>query len=101
MQKTQNADILRVMNLVDFYRTKAKESDAAKDAQMEYEDWYEFGVDQTQAPNDAQWKWVKTLCFNEQLLGHFYSVIAGDKAEKDILQQLLPEAYDTSIYTKE
>lgn len=101
MQKTQNADIQRVMNLVDFYRTKAKESDAAKDAQMEYEDWYEFGVDQTQAPNDAQWKWVKTLCFNEQLLGHFYSVVAGDKAEKDILQQLLPEAYDTSIFTQE
>lgn len=101
MQKTQNADIQRVMNLVDYYRTKAKESDAAKDAQMEYEDWYEFGVDQTQAPNDAQWKWVKTLCFNEQLLGHFYSVIAGDKAEKDILQQLLPEAYDTSIFTQE
>lgn len=101
MQKTQNADIQRVMNLVDFYRTKAKESDAAKDAQMEYEDWYEFGVDQTQTPSDAQWEWMKILCVNEQLLGHFYSVVAGDKAEKDILQQLLPEAYDTSIFTHE
>lgn len=101
MQKTQNADIQRVMNLVDFYRTKVRESDASKDAQMEYEDWYEFGVDQTQTPNDAQWEWMKILCVNEQLLGHFYSVVAGDKAEKDILQQLLPEAYDTSIFTQE
>ncbi len=101
MQKTQNVDIQRVMNLVDFYRTKVRESDASKDAQMEYEDWYEFGVDQTQTPNDAQWEWMKILCVNEQLLGHFYSVVAGDKAEKDILQQLLPEAYDTSIFTQE
>lgn len=101
MQKTQNADIQRVMNLVDFYRTKVRESDASKDAQMEYEDWYEFGVDQTQTPSDAQWEWMKILCVNEQLLGHFYSVVAGDKAEKDILLQLLPEAYDTSIFTHE
>lgn len=101
MQKTQNVDIQRVMNLVDFYRTKVRESDASKDAQMEYEDWYEFGVDQTQTPDDAQWEWMKILCVNEQLLGHFYSVVAGDKAEKDILQQLLPEAYDTSIFTQE
>ncbi len=102
MQKTQNADIQRVMNLVDFYRTKAgKESDRAKAAVMEYKDWFEYGIDQTRPNDDAQWEWVNVLSVNEQLLGHFYSVVAGENAEKDILQQLLPDLYDANIFTQE
>lgn len=102
MQKTQNADIQRVMNLVDFYRTKAgKECDKAKEAMMEYNDWFEYGIDQTQPNDEAQWEWVNVLSVNEQLLGHFYSVVAGENAEKDILQRLLPDLYDATIFTQE
>ena len=102
MQKTQNADIQRVINLVELYRTKAgKESDRAKAAVMEYKDWFEYGIDQTRPNDDAQWEWVNVLSVNEQLLGHFYSVVAGENAEKDILQQLLPDLYDTNIFTQE
>ena len=102
MQKTQNADIQRVMNLVEFYRTKAgKECDKAKEAMMEYNDWFEYGIDQTQPNDEAQWEWVNVLSVNEQLLGHFYSVVAGENAEKDILQRLLPDLYDATIFTQE
>ena len=38
---------------------------------------------------------------NEQLLGHFYSVVAGEHAEKDVLNQLLPDCYDKTIFTVE
>ena len=102
MQNAQSADIQGVINLVELYRTKAgKESDRAKEAIMEYEDWSEYGVDQTQANDDAQWEWVNVLSVNEQLLGHFYSVVAGENAEKDILHQLLPDFYDATIFTQE
>ena len=102
MQNAQNADIQRVINLVEQYRTKAgKESDRAKAALVEYEDWSEDGVYQTQANDDAQWEWVNVLSVNEQLLGHFYSVVAGANAEKSILMQLLPDLYDSTIFTQE
>ena len=38
---------------------------------------------------------------NEQLLGYFYALVAGENAEKEILDQLLPEVYDKTIFTKE
>ena len=45
--------------------------------------------------------WVKTLRVNDHLLGHFYSVIAGNNAEKDVLSQFLADYYDTSVFTSE
>ena len=38
---------------------------------------------------------------NEQLLGHFYSKVAGNYADKDVLLQLLPDYYDTTFFTDE
>lgn len=38
---------------------------------------------------------------NEQLLGHFYSKIAGTSADNNVLQQLLPDYYDTTFFSEE
>lgn len=38
---------------------------------------------------------------NEQLLGHFYAEVAGENAEKEVLDQLLPDVYDTTVFTAE
>lgn len=103
MRNAQNTDIQqRVINLVELYRTKVgEESDRAKDAMKEYYDWKRFGFDQTLPQSKKQWEWFNVLSVNEQLLGHFYSLVAGDKAEKDILQHLLLDLYDTTIFTQE
>ena len=116
MQKTQNADTQRVMSLVDFYRTKVgKESDLAKAAKADYYFWEEVNMKEAEE-NFAQGEvfssfvsgegphtevWIKGLKVNEQLLGHFYAEVAGKNAEKDILDQLLSEVYDTSVFTEE
>ena len=34
-------------------------------------------------------------------MGHFYAIVAGADAEQDVLQQLLPDFYDTNIFTQE
>ena len=111
MQKTQNADIQRVMNLVELYRTKVgDESEIAKAAKAEYDYWMQKSdpesktgceSDENHCNSSHVEKWTKHLMFNEQLLGHFYSVVAGENAEKDILDQLLPDLYDTNVFTKE
>lgn len=117
MQKTQNTEIQqRVINLVELYRTKVgKESQIAKDAKAEKEYWDNeninlaiqlhedgiggpFGFDLS--PETPE-EWIKHLMVNEQLLGHFYSEVAGESAEKDILDQLLPDVYDKSVFTEE
>lgn len=116
MQNVQNADIQqRVMNLVDFYRTKVgKESKIAKEAKAERECWDEInlstaidlhnsgfhgpiGIDMPEAPEI----WVKTLCVNDQLLGHFYAEVVDGNADKEVLDQLLPDVYDKTVFTEE
>lgn len=116
MQNVQNAAEIqqRVINLVEFYRTKVgKESQIAKDAKAFYDDWQElnnkkiswggdiflFQYQDFDNPNEQVW--IEHLMVNEQLLGHFYSVVAGEDAEKDVLDQLLPEVYDKTILSKE
>ncbi len=116
MQNVENADIQRVMNLVDLYRTKVgKESQMAKFAKEEKAYWDEenlkaaiqlheegtggaIGIDLSP---DMPEEWVKTLRVNDHLLGHFYSVIAGNNADKDVLSQFLADYYDSSVFTPE
>ena len=115
MQNVQNAaDIQqRVINLVDLYRTKVgKESQIAKDAKADCEYWDKESVDMMmeeglavgggmygEGPHTEVW--IKHLMVNEQLLGYFYALVAGENAEKEILDQLLPDVYDKTIFTKE
>lgn len=116
MQNVQNATEIqqRVINLVEIYRTKVgKESQIAKDAKAFYDDWQELNNKEISRGGDIclyqyqdfdnpnEQVWIEHLMVNEQLLGHFYSVVAGEDAEKDVLDQLLPEVYDKTILSKE
>lgn len=116
MQNVQNAAEIqqRVINLVELYRTKVgKESQIAKDAKAFYDDWQELNNKEISRGGDIclyqyqdfdnpnEQVWIEHLMVNEQLLGHFYSVVAGEDAEKDVLDQLLPEVYDKTILSKE
>ena len=116
MQNAQNADIQRVINLVELYRTKVgRESDFAKEAKAYYaiqeqanaqiaEDAYvngettSFGWTEQDSGNEI---WTKHLMVNEQLLGHFYEAVAGEDADKNVLGQLLPSFYDATVFTTE
>ena len=118
MQNVQNAAEIqqRVINLVELYRTKVgKESQIAKEAKDDYKFWekeneemamdafadgeFFYGGMHGEGPHTEMW--IKHLKVNEQLLGYFYSVVAEENAEKEILEQLLPDIYDKSIFTKE
>lgn len=116
MQNAQNADIQRVINLVELYRTKVgKESDIAKAAKEDYDFWNEesmrlaeedFANGQAfssgvygEGPHTETW--IKHLMVNEQLLGHFYAIVAGDGADNKVLEHLLPNLYDTTVFTLE
>ena len=119
MQNVQNAAEIqqRVINLVELYRTKVgKESQIAKEAKDDFYFWEKeneemamdafaedgnlfYGGMYGEGPHTEVW--IRHLMVNEQLLGHFYSVVAGEQAEKEILDQLLPEVYDKTIFTKE
>ncbi len=113
MQNVQNAAEIqqRVINLVELYRTKVgKESQVAKDAKADCDYWDQESVklmDENgigggiygEGPHTELW--IKHLMVNEQLLGYFYALVAGEKAEKEILDQLLPDVYDRTILTKE
>lgn len=115
MQNVQNAAEIqqRVINLVEFYRTKVgKESQIAKDAKADCEYWDKKSVDMMMekglavgggmyAEGPHTEVWIKHLMVNEQLLGYFYTLVAGENAEKEILDQLLPDVYDKTIFTKE
>lgn len=112
MQNAQNTDIQqRVINLVELYRTKVgEESPIAKEAKANFDyrmqDSHQESQtgcesDENHGNNSHIEMWTKHLMFNEQLLGHFYSEVAGENAEKDILDQLLPDMYDTTVFTKE
>ena len=117
MQNAQNTDIQqRVINLVELYRTKVgKESRIAKDAIGEKAYWDEvnlnaaihlheegfkgpIGIDMSpEIPEGEQ----NRFRVNEQLLGHFYSIVAGKNANERVLQQLLPNYYVPTVFSPE
>ncbi|MBQ9230859.1 MAG: hypothetical protein IJ190_06705 [Prevotella sp.] len=113
MQNAQNAAEIqqRVINLVELYRTKVgKESQIAKDAKADCDYWDQESINLMdengigggiygEGPHIEDW--IKHLMVNEQLLGHFYSLVAGKDAEKEILDQLQPDVYDKTIFTEE
>lgn len=118
MQNVQNtAEIQqRVMNLVELYRTKVgKESQIAKDAKDDFDFWEnenekmamkafdagEFFIGSMHGEGPHTEIWIKHLSVNEQLLGHFYAEVAGENAEKVVLDQLLPDVYDKTVFTEE
>jgi len=119
MQNVQNATEIqqRVINLVELYRTKVgRDSDQVKEAITErnylenlnietaiklHEEGMParvIGFDITpEIPIEKQNKFR----VNEQLLGHFYSKVAGDDADIRVLQELLPSYYNTTIFSDE
>jgi len=119
MQNVQNAAEIqqRVINLVEFYRTKVgKESQIAKEAKDDFYFWEKeneemamdafaedgnifYGGMYGEGPHTEVW--IRHLMVNEQLLGYFYALVAGENADKEILDQLLPDVYDKSIFTAE
>ena len=115
MQNVQSAAEIqqRVINLVELYRTKVgKESKIAKDAKEDYDFWEQKSIDMMveeglsvgsvmYVEGSHNEIWSKHLMVNEQLLGHFYAKVAGENAEKRVLEQLLPELYDASIFSDE
>ena len=82
MQKTQNADIQRVINLVERYRTQMREKHTTKDLSKEEREYFEKTGEKgiTKAYIGIDRKKVEHYFFNEQLLGHFYAVVAGSDA---------------------
>ena len=113
MQNAQNTEIQqRVMNLVNRYRTKVgKESEIAKAAKADSDFWEQESVNMVieeglpaggiygTGPHTEVW--TKYLMVNEQLLGHFYAEVAGKDAEQSVLDQLLPNVYDKTVFTEE
>lgn len=113
MQNVQNAAEIqqRVMNLVELYRRKVGyESQIAKAAKEDRDFWEQESIDLMEGngigggiygtgPHTEVW--TKHLMVNEQLLGHFYSEVAGKDAEQEILDRFLPEVYDNTIFTEE
>jgi len=109
MQNVQNADIQRVMNLVDFYRTKVggKDSDNYR-AIKEYvqteeqrqieaqkkEHAYSFTTS-VAIPEDM----ANKIKVNEHLLGHFYIKALGDRADVKVANRLFANFYDDNILT--
>lgn len=117
MQNAQNTEIQqRVINLVELYRTKVgKESQIAKDAKADHDYWEQESIEMAIEAHDAGESffgglygegphteiWIKNLKVNEQLLGHFYAEVAGKDADKAVLDQLLPDVYDTTVFSSE
>lgn len=117
MQNAQNTEIQqRVINLVELYRTKVgKESQIAKDAKADHDYWVQESIEMAIEAHDAGESfggglygegphtevWIKNLKVNEQLLGHFYAEVAGKDADKVVLDQLLPDVYDTTVFSPE
>ena len=113
MQNVLNAAEIqqRVINLVEFYRTKVgKESQIAKDAKADCDYWDQESINLMdengigggiygEGPHTEVW--IKHLMVNEQLLGHFYALAAGEDAEKEVLDQLQSDVYDKTIFTEE
>jgi len=100
MQNVQNAAEIqqRVINLVELYRNKVGKNDLLIN---EAKNWYEESIGSLPIDFDTPEDLVKRLRVNEQLLGHFYSVVAGDAAEESVLSEFLADYYDTSIFSSE
>ena len=98
MQNVQNAAEIqqRVINLVELYRNKVGKN---KHLINEARTWLGDGLNPIDF--DISEELVKKLRVNEQLLGHFYSVVAGDAAEESVLSEFLADYYDTSIFSSE
>ena len=105
MQNVQNAAEIqqRVINLVELYRTKVgKESDVAKEAKNFYETAIDYiGIKYSELVGQDYEDWVNHLKINDQLLGHFYSLVAGEKANKAVLEHFLSDYYNSSVFTEE
>ncbi len=115
MQNVQNAAEIqqRVINLVELYRTKVgKESEMAKTLAAEYKSQYDSGIDiamylHEQGTNhyalniDIPEDHIDSLRTNDQLLGYFYKKIAGKDADPIVLQGLLCEKFDNSVFSIE
>ena len=99
MQNVQNAAEIqqRVINLVELYRTKVgKESETAVKAKQ-FVSTNPFLTITDFGPIDM-------FRVDEQLAGHFYSVLAGDNADERILRALLPELpnyFDDTIFSQD
>ena len=98
MQNVQNAAEIqqRVINLVELYRNKVGKN---KHLINEARTWLGDGLNPIDF--DISEELVKKLRVNEQLIGHFYSVVAGDAAEESVLSEFLADYYDTSIFSSE
>jgi len=105
MQNVQNAAEIqqRVINLVELYRTKVgKESKIAKEAKQVHDEWLYAYCDYSDLiGKETDEDWFRHLMVNEQLLGHFYSVIAGENADRLVLKELFSEQYDENVFTEE
>ena len=109
MQNVQNAAEIqqRVMNLVDFYRTKVAGvgSDKYK-AVCEYEKVEEQKQIEAQQKNGASSfstsviipdELANQIKVNEQLLGYFYKLLEGENADTSVINHLLANYYDDTI----
>ena len=113
MQNVQNADIQRVMNLVDLYRTKVgKESQKAKELAEEYKRQYDNEIDYAYALHEQGFEGycldiripeeaIDEIRVNEHLLGYFYKEVAGNDADSNVLSYFLAEKYDSTIFSEE
>ena len=109
MQNVQNAAEIqqRVINLVELYRTKVAGvgSDKYK-AVCEYEKAEEQKQIEAQQKNGASSfsisisipdELANQIKVNEQLLGYFYKLFEGEKAEASVINHLLANYYDDTI----
>ena len=92
-----------------------QESKIAKEAKADYEYWEKRNEELVEEAIEAGEPfacgiigvgphtelWAKHLAVNEQLLGHFYAEVAGEKVEKEVLDNLLSDFYDRTIFTNE
>lgn len=111
MQNVQNATEIqqRVINLVELYRSKVgKESKFAKSLAKYYKEQFDHEIEialksgikafplNIDIPED-----VDSLKANEQLLGYFYKDVAGEEADQKVLDHLLAEKYDSTVFSDE
>ena len=118
MQNVQNAAEIqqRVINLVELYRNKVgRESEQAQKAIAEKNYLDDINLDAAMKLHDEEMKGPvgfdmspeipeeeqNKFRVNEQLLGHFYSIAAGDDSDVRVLQELLPNYYNTTIFSDE
>lgn len=115
MQK-YTTDVERVAALIDFYREEigGANSKNAKALQnyIEAEERKQELAIENRIANGEDVPYFETVVkhpielenkikVNEQLLCHFYSIVAGKEADESVLTQLLADYYDDSFFTSE